>query len=72
MYSMINNLKTTGSLLTKKSNRKLTVLTEEKLDAIHAGHETSHTKSFSTTSSGDKRFENVCTRGHKILTTETV
>jgi hypothetical protein len=37
IYSMVNNLKTTGSLPTKKPNRKLNVLTEGKLDAIRAG-----------------------------------
>jgi hypothetical protein len=36
IYSLVNNLTTTGSLLTKQPGRKQTGLTEEKLDAIQA------------------------------------
>jgi hypothetical protein len=36
IYSLVNNFKTIGSLLTKEPERKWTVLTEEKLDAIPA------------------------------------
>jgi hypothetical protein len=55
---MVNKLKTTGSLLDKKPDWKQTVLTEE-LDDTGA-------------STGDRSFENICMKGHKIVKTVTI
>jgi hypothetical protein len=45
IHNLVNKLKTTGSLLDKKPDRKRTVLREEKLDNIGARLETSPRKS---------------------------
>jgi hypothetical protein len=71
-HYLVNKLKTAGSLLDKKPDWKRNVLTEEKLDDIGSRLETSPRKSLKRLAPGDERFENVCTKGHKIVITATV
>jgi hypothetical protein len=69
---MVSKLITTGSLLHEKPDRKRTVLTEQKLDAIRASLETSPRNLLNDYISRDECFENVCMKRHKIFTTATV
>jgi hypothetical protein len=67
IHYLVRKVEITGSLL-DKPGRKRTVLTEETLDGIDARLETSP----GTTSVGNRCFEDICTKGHKIVKTATI
>jgi hypothetical protein len=54
---LVSKLKTRESLLDKKPDRKVSVLTELKLDG---------------TSSEDHCFKDICTKGHKTVPSATL
>lgn len=67
IYKMANKLKTTGSLLGKKTERTRAVLTEEELDGVGTRLAASPRKSPKRLAQ-EKSFENVCTKGQELLT----
>jgi hypothetical protein len=66
-HNLVNKLKTTGSLLDRKPNRKRNLLTEEKLDDNGARLETSPSKALIRLAQETSVSERTASRATKLL-----